>query len=349
MRAFDVNALTALIKGGEYDIYVLHPKGNVFTIPGVTLLESDVPSKYSSPQFQIKTSKIFKDIIKYDEFHQFDRIIYNLLLSINIPESISSRFLYICHGNFPVWGRTRRGIEAQRFLRNLRVKGGKSYIVGSDVILNKYIEYGKTKAHIGNYDPSIDPFDGCFDINVVDHTLDDIIKRGSFPERTQDFVFVGRACNQKNIKLALKLKSLGFDIKIFTVEDPHNKEYLKDKQLSKCIVGASREEIFENLLRSKYYLFPSKYEASGGISSFEAASSGCKVIHTIPEPLYYLEGYGASVMVDNLTIDDYSRELDFRLNIEYSTSQALKQIEAYAKNYTIENLYNRLRNILSWH
>ncbi len=358
MRTFDVNALTAFSYCGTETVFVLCPSGSwqrsfddldTRIIPII----SNIQAKYDHNRFIIYTKKIFDEILKLDEIHNFDRIIYNPLITREVPEPIRHKFIYICHGNFPTWGRSWMGVYFQKISRDIIKAGGGSYCVGSEWLINRYENYGKQKQTFARenkgyvYDAKLPLFSGPLDINVIDPDLYNATEGGRiYPSKTKDFIFIGRACPQKRIKIALSLKRNGYPITIYTTEDPHFPDYVSDRDKELCIFDAPREVIIQDLLQTRNLVFPSSYEASGGIVSFEAASAGCKVLYTCGACEYYLKPYGAGIYIPSLTATNYRKVLDNRLNVQYSDEQSAQRFYAYFADYSLENLYKRLRTIL---
>lgn len=330
MRTFDINALTALSKYHQGEVVLLAPWGSKNSDPNISLVQSDVLAKYDHPHFIIEQKKIIDEVLELDKLYDFDIIVFNTLLSTEIPKEICSKFVFVCHGNFQEWGRTQQGRRFHRVSRSLRDGGGRAYCVGSEWLIQQYHNYANDRI-----------FTGQFDINCVDPLLVE-----ETPDNRGAFLFVGRASAVKGIKTAIRLKQRGLEIDIYTTIDPHYPEYLSSSELRYCIVDAPRQRVIDALLRAKVLLFPSRYEASGGIVSFEALSAGCKVIYTTPAPQYYLERFDAGNFVSSGKAFNQRLETQavgelraFNHNLSLERSKAVKEC------YSLQNLYNRIINL----
>lgn len=349
MVTFDINALQALSEYHDGTTYCLVPFGSDLTnLPNVKHLISPRPSREDHPRFHVEKKKILNEICELDKFYHFDTIIFNPLITREIPEELRPKFVHLCHGNFSSWGKTWMGIGFQKHSREILASGGSSYCVGSKWLVDQFEAFGRENTRSGDiiYNRDTPCFSGSFNINTVDPLMLSIYTQGDFNRtKPNDFIFVGTAIAQKNIKMVIKLKKMGFPIKIFTTIHKSNPQYLKDHELEHCIIDATRETILKTMLESKYLVFPSKFEASGGIVSFEGASAGCKVIYTTPAPKYYLDEFEAGVFVPELNITEYAKELENRLNLEYSVERSVIQRNEYMKNFSLKKLYYRLRQL----
>jgi glycosyltransferase involved in cell wall biosynthesis len=171
-------------------------------------------------------------------------------------------------------------------------------------------------------------------------------------ESNGDFVALGRCSEEKKLDVAVRaFVDSGVDSKlhVFTNEptlEPKQTTYyekLKSYGTDNVIwhINESREQIFETLKKSSIFIFPSSKETFG-LSAFEAASCGCRVIYGCPNS-WFLDDY--DVKVNNYRVPTFAKAIQG--SIAPSLVEKENRKEHFQSIGSFEMFANKIKQFIS--
>lgn len=186
--------------------------------------------------------------------------------------------------------------------------------------------------------------DGDIDVNILPYDLQPL------KEVSQNKVIaVGRSEKGKRMTLAAKtlveLSQKGFDCEIYTTPYGNELEIVKgiiENTSVKLHIGLAHNEVMAAFASAGMLVFASKDETNG-IVAFEAASSGCKVFYSTPEPAHFLEPAKAGVRFEGNSPKKIAQLIE---STPYPIiSERQSQRNWYANKYSDDEVAER---ILKW-
>ena len=257
---------------------------------------------------------------------------YNQLSFLPERQSHINHFAFLCR-------RAQMSFRYMCAIQIIRAAGGNALVCGNvpmasadywwsykfDVIKKAY---GHLEPLAGWAKPPL--HSGLIDVNILPSDRTELMESSG-----KKVLFVGRPEKGKRAGLAAKvlvdLSTRGYDCEMFIT--PYGADYLSvietvKGSLVKLNVGAPHDQIMEAYSSSDLLFFPSRDEASGGLTAFEAASSGCRVLYTIPEPDYFLKGHGG-VFTEERTVNNLVDEVITTL----ATPHSREDQKAYYENH----------------
>lgn len=346
--------LFTLLKQRGYDV--------TFVVPGDTedrfLADDIIKLGRNSRQYDNDLGKCTNHSLWWAELDQlslgYDLVVTATELSSRAffkLKNLPPKQLHINHFAF-LCQKSQMGLRYLLLCQYIREQGGKVLSSGTVPRLSaEAVWKEKRKVIVGSYYDVAsllkldgDLHDGDIDVNILPYDLQSLIEVDE-----KRIIAVGRSEKGKRMPLAAKtlveLSRKGFDCEIYTT--PYGNELEGVKEIIggtevKLNIGLAHAEIMKAFASTGMVLFASRDETNG-IVAFEAASSGCTVFYSTPEPSHFLEPSNAGVKFEGNSPRKIAQLIDGMPYPTFSQRQATK--EWFASQYSDDSVAEQ---ILKW-